>query len=168
MAAVNGVVEVAMNPNKFGKFSILVNDNWYNTKPEWLDNKPEKGDVVSFDDGGKKYIKGLKITGKGEGGGTSTYSAPKSKGYSNLGVELGHAANLGIQVAMAMCDKEEVGTPEFYKTFAEQTKHMKAVMDKLRESYEAKPAPVKEEKGEEEVLVLSPKKTTEEDMEDIF
>ena len=59
MAIVNGTVEAIST--KFGKFGICVEGKWYNTNPEWLSVKPEKGDVVEFDDGGRNYIKKLKV-----------------------------------------------------------------------------------------------------------
>lgn len=61
MALVTGQVEqVSTN---FGKFGIKINGSWYNTKLEWMSGKPTPvaGDTVTFDDGGKTYIKGLKI-----------------------------------------------------------------------------------------------------------
>jgi hypothetical protein len=84
MAAVNGQVESIST--KFGKWSILVNGTWYGTKVEW---KPKmevnKGDTVSFDDGGGKFVKALKVVGSGvttvvaggEGGGASRTAQPE-------------------------------------------------------------------------------------------
>lgn len=61
MAKVTGVIE-ATNDN-FGKYNIKVNGGWYSTKPEWVTLKPlpDVGATVSFDDGGGKYIKGIKL-----------------------------------------------------------------------------------------------------------
>lgn len=62
MAQVNGVVEATSN--KFGKLGIAVGGKWYNTDPSWLKGPaPVKGDTVSFDDGGRNYIKNLTILG---------------------------------------------------------------------------------------------------------
>ena len=62
MSNVNGVVEATSN--KFGKFSVMVGGNWYATKEEWAPTpRPNKGDVVEFDDGGGKYLKKCRIVG---------------------------------------------------------------------------------------------------------
>lgn len=58
MSIVTGNVK-ASSQTKFG-YGILVNDKWYNSKYEI---KASKGDEVEFDDGGKNYIKGLKVVG---------------------------------------------------------------------------------------------------------
>lgn len=77
MANVTGTVE-ATNTN-FGKFNILVDGKWYNTKEEWASVRPNKGDTVSFDDGGKNYLKRLTIVGAGTPA-TSAPSTGRSKG----------------------------------------------------------------------------------------
>lgn len=59
MAQVTGVVDNVST--KYGKYSIQVGGNWYGTKEEWAKVKPQKGDNVSFDDGGGKYLKNVKI-----------------------------------------------------------------------------------------------------------
>lgn len=74
MAKVSGVVEAIST--KFGKFGVLIDGKWYNTKPEWLDVQPNKGDSVEFDDGGKNYLKGLRIVGGGSGSAPAASSAP--------------------------------------------------------------------------------------------
>jgi len=93
MATVNGVVEAVST--KFGKFSIMVNGNWYATKMEWAKVQPNKGDTVTFDDGGGKFLKNVKITGGGEapsatpatvGGGAYV---PKNRGTFPIGLEDG-------------------------------------------------------------------------------
>lgn len=76
MAIVNGTV--AAISTKFGKFGICVDDRWFNTNPEWLSVKPEKGDVVEFDDGGRNYIKKLKIISGGVSEPSGSSSAPSS------------------------------------------------------------------------------------------
>lgn len=66
MGQVTGTV-AATNDN-YGKVNIQVNGGWYSTKKEWWKGpEPAAGDEVSFDDGGKNYIKYFKITGKGSG-----------------------------------------------------------------------------------------------------
>lgn len=112
MSQVQGVVEAVST--KFGKFSIIVNDTWYNTKQEYAPSiLPDKGDSVEFDDGGKNYLKYLKVVKRGEGetqpGGASAQSGNTGKApqrFSNLGVELGHASNL----AMRVCEKHNSGS----------------------------------------------------------
>lgn len=69
MAMVSGTVENVST--KFNKYSIQVNGNWYGTKMEWAKVKPNKGDVVEFDDGGGKYLKNVKVL-HGEAGAVVT------------------------------------------------------------------------------------------------
>jgi len=131
MAEVNGVVEGVST--KFGKYSILVNGTWYSTKMEWAKVQPEKGAQVSFDDGGAKFLKNVKVL---SGGSSSGSSAPApSKGFNSLGVELGHAANLAMQVMLARSPVEP-GTAEFYADFVDQTQAIFKVMKTLRTHYE--------------------------------
>lgn len=81
MAKVSGVVEAVST--KFGKFGINVGGKWYNTNPDWIDVQPNKGDEVEFDDGGRNYIKGIKIVGASSGTpapSTPARSAPASSG----------------------------------------------------------------------------------------
>lgn len=79
MATVTGVVEGVST--KFGKYSILVDGTWYGTKEEWATVKPNKGDAVSFDNGGAKFFKNCTITGGGSAPAASA-SASGSKSYS--------------------------------------------------------------------------------------
>jgi len=79
MATVTGVVEGVST--KFGKYSILVDGTWYGTKEEWATVKPNKGDNVSFDNGGAKFFKNCTIVGgaspsapASSGGGGKSYS----------------------------------------------------------------------------------------------
>jgi len=62
---VKGQVEAIST--KFGKYGVLVNEQWYSTKPEWIDPKPQKGDVIEFDSGadGKRYLTKCKIISSG-------------------------------------------------------------------------------------------------------
>ena len=75
MSTVNGVVK-AKSANKFG-FGIMINDKWYNSKSEISCNK---GDEVEFDDGGKAYIRDLKVTKGGSGVAASSGSSMVNKG----------------------------------------------------------------------------------------
>lgn len=82
MGMITGEVEAIST--KFGKFGILVGGKWYNTNPEWINgDKPNKGDTVEFDDGGRNYLKKLKILG---GGSAPSASAPSGSGGSSGGV----------------------------------------------------------------------------------
>ena len=84
MSTINGVVK-AKSANKFG-FGIMVNDKWYNSKYEI---NVEKGDEVEFDDGGKSYVRDIKVT-KGGGGATATSgSTMASKGSGGTGYARG-------------------------------------------------------------------------------
>jgi hypothetical protein len=84
MSTVNGVVK-AKSANKFG-FGIMVNDKWYNSKYEI---NVEKGDEVEFDDGGKSYVRDIKVT-KGSGGSAVTAgSTMASKGSGGTGYARG-------------------------------------------------------------------------------
>src|SRR5512139_1975412 len=84
MATVSGTVK-AKSANKFG-FGIMVNDKWYNSKFELACNK---GDEVVFDDGGKTYVRDLKVTTAGSGGTSSVGSPVASKGASGVGYARG-------------------------------------------------------------------------------
>ena len=110
MATVTGTVEAALIPNKWGKNSILVGEVWYSTDPKYMTGDiPRKGDVVEFDSGKTgKYINNLTVTSKGAGSASSAKSA--GGGYSNLGVELGHASNVAKDMANAFFSEE--GQPE--------------------------------------------------------
>ena len=147
MATVKGVVEAVST--KFGKFSIMVNSNWYATKMEWATVQPNKGDLVEFDDGGGKFLKKVKITGKGSGevvsfGGKSSGGSPTGKTWNNLGVELGHASNIAKDITFIQFDgkEDQVGSEEFFQKFVDNTEKVFRVMKMLRTKYEAAEAPV--------------------------
>ena len=85
---INGTVEAKSFNPKFGSYGMLVDGKWYNSKYEI---KAEKGDEVEFDDGGKNYIKGLKVVSSGGDSATSSASGPSTParsvggGYGNRG-----------------------------------------------------------------------------------
>ena len=137
MAKVTGVVEVVM-ANKFDKEKVAMkvegDDRWFNQKREWMDTVPERGDTVEFDDGGAKYIKFLKVLESG--GGAAPVAQKSAKGGfkktfkdNTLGIELGHAANNAVAIAIAQgdfsIDNIESITRDFY-----------GMMKSLREEYE--------------------------------
>ena len=118
MSTVNGVVK-AKSANKFG-FGIMVNDKWYNSKYEI---GCDKGDEVEFDDGGKAYVRELKVTKAGGGAPTGGGSPMASKGAGGTGYARGVfplAANDGsrsivrqnsITNAVALYNKLREGSP---------------------------------------------------------
>ena len=85
---VNGTVEAKSFNAKYGSYGMLIEGKWYNSKYEI---KAEKGDEVEFDDGGKNYIKGLKVVSSGGGstGSSTNSSSPAARsggsGYGNRG-----------------------------------------------------------------------------------
>jgi hypothetical protein len=117
MTTVTGVVK-AKSANKFG-FGIMVNDKWYNSKFEIGANK---GDEVEFDDGGKAYVRDLKVTKGGSGATAGGGGSMASKGAGGASYARGVfplAANDGsrsivrqnsITNAVVLCGK--LGFPE--------------------------------------------------------
>lgn len=151
---IKGTVEAVST--KFNKFSVMVNDTWYSTKEEWAPSpRPEKGDLIEFDNKGAKFLNRCKILGKSGGGSPApSGGGSKSGGYSSIGVELGHAANLAQRVVEVMyCEDQldakdvEVGSAKYWATFADQTLKAYKVMKSLRARVEAgsEDAPTKEE-----------------------
>ena len=82
MAQVEGLVQARSGKSKFGTYGMMVDDKWYNSK---FEIKANKGDEVSFDDGEKNYIKGLKIlssSGPATGSSESRSGVSGGKSYS--------------------------------------------------------------------------------------
>lgn len=67
MSEIKGVVKATSN--KYGKYSILIDDIWYSSKFEIA---ADRGDEVVFEDEDKRYIRKLRVTAKGDGGGGGT------------------------------------------------------------------------------------------------
>jgi len=172
MAIHKGTVEAISY--KYEKFAVLIEEKWYNTKAEYAAEwpvKPAVGDVITFDDGGKKYLGKMKIVSS-PGGSAGTAKAA-SGGYSNIGVEVGHASNLAMRVMEQRLTEgsglayTEVGTAEYYKLFIKETetiyKLMKGLKAKLGEPKVAEkpeePVPAKKAATEEADL---------DDLEDLF
>ena len=145
---VQGVVEAKRKDGA----GILVNGEWYSSyKGKGLADV-EKGSSVSFDfeyskDGKYKNINGdsVRVTGQVSKGG----SAPTAKAYSSVGVELGHASKLAMDMALGFFEQTKIGTDEFYVFWREQTVKIYKAMGKLRDQAEnakaeKKPAPVEE------------------------
>jgi hypothetical protein len=149
MGVQSGTVEAVST--KFDKLSVLVNEVWYSTKQEFAEEwtyKPEKGDLIQFDDGGKKFLKKVNKLGSGEVTGGSV-SPSKSFKSNTLGVELGHAANLAMTMTLKAYPPESIGTPEFYKTFVEYTEQCKKLMSGLRAKHEGGDSEVTDFKAKE-------------------
>jgi hypothetical protein len=138
MGVQSGTVEAVST--KFDKLSVLVNEVWYSTKQEFAAEwkyRPETGDLISFDDGGKKFLKKVNKLGSGEVAGGSV-SPSKSFKSNTLGVELGHAANLAMTMTLKNVDAGDfaIASPEFYKAFVEYTEQCKKLMSGLRAKHE--------------------------------
>lgn len=148
--------------------SIKVNDDWYSCySASDLDHVNWKDDVeFMYEQKGKyKNIKGdVTVTSKGGSSGGSKPSG--GGGYNNTGVELGHASNLAMRMMEQGWVNEAgpaaVGSPEYYKQFAEYTMGMYKVMKMLRGKVDA---------GELETTkseTKTPPPSTDIDDEDIF
>jgi len=98
----------------------------------------------------------IKILAKGSGGGMvvspTGYAASKPtfvKQNNTLGIELGHAANLAMEVALESCKSgvapHSIGSDDFYKNWVHHLDKIHTIMSKVRASKEAKaeaaPAP---------------------------
>jgi len=120
---ITGKVEIIMT-NKFNsdKYAMKLegNDTWFGQSKEWMEVVPDRGDVVEFS-GGKtgKYIQYLTILEK-----AAPTAAPAAKsggkaGFNALGVELGHAANNAVALAVAEgitdLDAIKAKTRDFYE-----------------------------------------------------
>ena len=161
---------------KYGKFSVMVDDVWYGTKEEWAPNpRPSKGDVIEFDNKGAKWLNKCRIVSSGG----AASAAPKSgRPYTanNIGVELGHAANLAQRVMEVMyCEDQldasdvEVGSAQYYTIFAEQTLRAYKVMKSLRAKVEKGDDAVTDEPAPPATPEPTPEAVEEpEDFEDLF
>ncbi len=174
MAQVTGVVE--KKNVKLMNTSLLIAGEWYSSfKGAGLDNVDE-GDTVDFlwnpdkKGGGFKNIVAttVKVLAKGSGAVPSVRAAnpisaaPYKKEYSTLGVELGHASNLAME--MCLHTEIEVGTDEFYKAWVHHTDKIFTIMQKIRASKEAVAVSAK-------VMPPKPEPVTKEDeaaLESIF
>lgn len=145
MEMVKGVVESKARNGS----SIKVDGEWYGTyKGKGLESVNWK-DTVEFlyemDKSGKyRNIKGaVKVLGGGAPSSGGGVSAPSNGGgYNNLGVELGHASKLAMDLAICIHGGNEIGGREFYKTWLEHTEKVYECMKKLREKVGKPPAPV--------------------------
>lgn len=155
MANVTGVVEVIMQ-NKFNADKIAMklvdNDTWYGQSKDWMEVMPKRGDTVSFSPGKQKdgsagkYIQYLEIIehAAGESKPASTTAKGTGGGFNALGVELGHAANNAVALAVANGVSDLADIKKLTKDFYD-------MMKELRAEYEG--TKVVQEKAEE----VSPK-----------
>ena len=133
--------------------SILVSGEWYSSYKGKHTGSINPGDIVKItwkpsDDGKWKNISFLDKTGTGA---VTPAAAGGGGGWSprnNVGVELGHASKLGLDIAFRVMDASEeiaAGSEAFYKLWLEHTDKVYKVMHKLRTMKEkelAAPAPV--------------------------
>lgn len=146
MSNVTGVVEVIMT-NKFNADKIAMklegNDTWFSQSKEWMELMPNRGDTVSFSPGkGKdgaegKYIQYLSILESATPEKGAVAKSGGGSGFNALGVELGHAANNAVALAIAQgyYDMDSI---------SQLTKDFYAMMKEVRGFYESKEVVQKE------------------------
>jgi hypothetical protein len=136
MDTMTGVVDAVRKDRK----GLCINDVWYSS---WDPISVNRGDEVLFNfvkKGQYNNIKGkVRVTGKG----TAPASSPRSGGgYSNIGVEIGHASNLAMRTMEQTVTYgesiPEVGSSEYYKMFAERTIEIYNLMKGIRAKVEGK------------------------------
>lgn len=139
METMTGTVDAVRKDGK----GFCIDDVWYSS---WDPVSVSKGDAVVFNFVEKGRYKNIKGKVRVESGG----SAPAASGskvtakWSNVGVELGHAANLAQRIMEVMyCEDQldkaevEIGSAAYYAMFAEQTLRAYKVMKNLRSKVEA-------------------------------
>ena len=146
---VQGVVEAKRKDGA----GILVDGDWYSSYKGKGLGSVGVGDTVVFEyefskDGKYKNIDGNSVKVAGKGQPKAGYAAP-AKAYSSVGVELGHASKLAMDMALGFFEQTKIGTDEFYVFWREQTVKIYKAMGKLRDQAEnakaeKKPAPVEE------------------------
>jgi len=159
---VSGVVESKARSGK----SIKVNGEWYG---DFNPITAEYRDTVEFDSTKSKcgkynnIVKGsLKVI-------SSAAARPASAGggrppFSNLGVELGHASKLAMDMAIASGDKiGGIGSAEFYKCWIADTEKVYKLMKGLRAKFEEEQQP-----SEEKAFAPPAKAPADDEEEDIF
>lgn len=156
---------------KYDKYAVKLEgqDGWYSTKSQYADEwdyQPKKGDEVTFDDGGKKYFSKHKVLKMGAGnpvGGKA--GGYKGNGGNMIGVEIGHASKLAMDMLIAKYGAEEYGSNGFYKEFAQETLKIHSLMGKIKAkaSGESAPAPAPAAPAAEEAPVVLAQPTEEDD-----
>jgi len=140
METISGTVEAVRKDRK----GLCINDVWYSS---WDALSVGKGDEVVFnyaevEKGGRTFrnIKGkVRVSGKA----TPKSGGSYSKGYSNIGVELGHAANLAMRMMEQIPHpRSEVGSTDYMTQFSKFTHDMYQVMKGMRDVIENPQNPV--------------------------
>lgn len=147
--------------------SILIGGEWYSSYKGAGLASVEKGSTVDFlwkpDAKGMGFRNIIASTVKNLGGSASPAPAggparaytPAAKAYSTLGVELGHASNLAMEMCLKMDKDITPGTDEFYKAWVHHTDKIFTIMQKIRASKEKAEAPAA--KAPEPVLAAEEK-----------
>lgn len=159
---------------KYDKFSVLVKEadgteGWYGTKKEFADEwpaKPNRGDKITFDDAGRKYLSKMRIL-ESAGGSAGAAAGSKSGSNYNLGVEVGHASNLAMRVMEQRLDHQrlEIGSSEYWKQFAKDTNDIYKIMTGIKARIGGTNTP---EEAPEAPPVKKPEPSKEVDDMDIF
>lgn len=127
--------------------SIKIGDDWYSTFSADDLNHVNWKDEVEFlyeQKGQYKNIKG-KVQLVGSGASPSKSGGGSGGGYSSIGVELGHAANLAMRMMEQQAGDANVGSADYYKEFTEHTVNMYKVMKAIRAKVEASGGEAKSE-----------------------
>lgn len=153
MAALTGTVASKARNGS----SIKIGDDWYGAfKGKGLETV-EQGHTVQiewdYDKTGKyRNIKSCMVVGGAARAPAQVSGGTGSNGYSNLGVELGHASKLAMDICLAMHDPRNVGDDDFYNDWAKHTRKVYKTMQALRTEFSkpaetAAPAAPKEEES---------------------
>lgn len=136
MTTATGIVEaMKVTPQQT---AILLNGDWYSSFRGMHTKGINKGDTVSIDwspdkTGKWKNIKAAAVTAKGvEAPTTRAATAGVYSPRAHLGVELGHASKLAMDVMLAKTTAGEVGGEAFYKEFIQHTHKIFKIMGALR------------------------------------
>ena len=168
MAMLNGVVESKARAGN----SIKVNGDWYGSfKGKGLEDI-QPGHYVSsswdYDKTGKyRNIKTVSVVGGSITAVAGTAGTPTNwKPQNNLGVELGHASKLAMDLVLKKFAPTDIGGDEFYKEFLFHTDKIYKIMGKLRET---KAAAAAESAAPATAVAAKPKEPIlEEEGEDLF
>lgn len=142
---VTGVVEA--KAVKGMNTSILIGGEWYSSFKGAGLASVEKGSTVDFlwkpDAKGMGFRNIIASTVKNLSVGTLPTAsmagkpyAPAAKAYSTLGVELGHASNLAMEMCLKMDKDFDPGSDAFYKAWVHHTDKIFTIMQKIRSSKE--------------------------------
>jgi hypothetical protein len=156
MAALTGTVASKARNGS----SIKIGEDWYGAfKGKGLE-AVEQGHTVQiewdYDKTGKyRNIKSCMVVGGSARPAQAMGASGSSNGgggYSNLGVELGHASKLAMDMVLAMYDPRSVGDDDFYTDWAKHTRKVYKTMQSLRAEFSkpaetAAPAAPKEEES---------------------